>query len=402
MLESRDDDFLYLVGEALVGEGDEVAHIDLIVGDKKGPVGEAFANGLVNLSKGHTPLLSVIRPNLPPKPSTLIVPKVTIRDMSDANKIFGPAQSAVAKAVADCVEEGVIPKEYTERLVIIASVFIHPAARDYEKIYRYNYGATKLAINRAFSSFPDLDTVLYEKDRSVNPIMGFYVQRLWNPPYLQVALDLPELGRVLDVVEQLPDSDHIIIEVGTPLVKRYGIDVISKIREKKPGVFIVADLKTLDTGNLESRIVANASGDAVVISGLAPVKTIEKAIIEAKKTGIYSVIDMLNVKDPIDVLSQLSVKPNVVEIHRAIDNESTENEDWIIVKDIKNKFKGILVGVAGGIRPENVQKALDSGADILIVGRGITASKDIEGETRKFLKSLNTEEIDQYRVMTDF
>jgi len=402
MLESRDDDFLYLVGEALVGEGDEVAHIDLIVGDKKGPVGEAFANGLVNLSKGHTPLLSVIRPNLPPKPSTLIVPKVTIRDMNDANKIFGPAQSAVAKAVADCVEEGVIPKEYTERLVIIASVFIHPAARDYEKIYRYNYGATKLAINRAFSSFPDLDTVLYEKDRSVNPIMGFYVQRLWNPPYLQVALDLPELGRVLDVVEQLPDSDHIIIEVGTPLVKRYGIDVISKIREKKPGVFIVADLKTLDTGNLESRIVANASGDAVVISGLAPVKTIEKAIIEAKKTGIYSVIDMLNVKDPIDVLSQLSVKPNVVEIHRAIDNESTENEDWIIVKDIKNKFKGILVGVAGGIRPENVQKALDSGADILIVGRGITASKDIKGETRKFLKSLNTEEIDQYRVMTDF
>lgn len=402
MLESRDDDFLYLVGEALVGEGDEVAHIDLIVGDKKGPVGEAFANGLVNLSKGHTPLLSVIRPNLPPKPSTLIVPKVTIRDMNDANKIFGPAQSAVAKAVADCVEEGVIPKEYTERLVIIASVFIHPAARDYEKIYRYNYGATKLAINRAFSSFPDLDTVLYEKDRSVNPIMGFYVQRLWNPPYLQVALDLPELGRVLDVVEQLPDSDHIIIEVGTPLVKRYGIDVISKIREKKPGVFIVADLKTLDTGNLESRIVANASGDAVVISGLAPVKTIEKAIIEAKKTGIYSVIDMLNVKDPIDVLSQLSVKPNVVEIHRAIDNESTEKEDWIIVRDIKNKFKGILVGVAGGIRPENVQKALDSGADILIVGRGITASKDIKGETRKFLKSLNTEEIDQYRVMTDF
>ncbi|HIH78092.1 MAG TPA: bifunctional 5,6,7,8-tetrahydromethanopterin hydro-lyase/3-hexulose-6-phosphate synthase, partial [Halobacteria archaeon] len=222
-MESRDDDFLYLVGEALVGEGDEVAHIDLIVGDKRGPVGEAFANGLVNLSKGHTPLLSVIRPNLPPKPSTLIVPKVTIRDMNDANKIFGPAQSAVAKAVADCVEEGVIPKKDVERIVIIASVFIHPNARDYEKIYRYNYGAAKLAINRAFSSFPDLDTVLYEKDRSINPIMGFYVQRLWNPPYLQVALDLTDLSRVQEVIEQLPDSDHIIIELGTPLIKRYGI-----------------------------------------------------------------------------------------------------------------------------------------------------------------------------------
>jgi len=401
-LELRDDDFLYLVGEALVGEGDEVAHIDLIIGDKRGAVGDAFANGLVNLSKGHTPLLSVIRPNLPPKPSTLIIPKVTIRDMNDANKIFGPAQSAVAKAVADCVEEGVIPKKDVERIVIIASVFIHPNAKDYEKIYRYNYGATKLAINRALSSFPDIDTVLYEKDRSINPIMGFSVQRLWNPPYLQVALDLPELRRMQEVVEQLPDSDHIIIEIGTPLIKRYGIDVIDKIREKKPGLFIVADLKTLDTGNLEARIVADASGDAIVISGLAPIKTIEKAIYEAKKTGIYSVIDMLNVKDPISVLSSLSIKPNVVEIHRAIDNESIEKEDWIIVKEIKSKFKNILVGVAGGLRPENVQKALDSGADILIVGRGITASKDVEGETRKFLKHLNTEEIDQYRVKTDF
>jgi len=322
--------------------------------------------------------------------------------MNDANKIFGPAQSAVAKAVADCVEEGVIPKKDVERIVIIASVFIHPNAKDYEKIYRYNYGATKLAINRALSSFPDIDTVLYEKDRSINPIMGFSVQRLWNPPYLQVALDLPELRRMQEVVEQLPDSDHIIIEIGTPLIKRYGIDVIDKIREKKPGLFIVADLKTLDTGNLEARIVADASGDAIVISGLAPIKTIEKAIYEAKKTGIYSVIDMLNVKDPISVLSSLSIKPNVVEIHRAIDNESIEKEDWIIVKEIKSKFKNILVGVAGGLRPENVQKALDSGADILIVGRGITASKDVEGETRKFLKHLNTEEIDQYRVKTDF
>ncbi|HIH78231.1 MAG TPA: bifunctional 5,6,7,8-tetrahydromethanopterin hydro-lyase/3-hexulose-6-phosphate synthase, partial [Halobacteria archaeon] len=229
-----------------------------------------------------------------------------------------------------------------------------------------------------------------------------YVQRLWNPPYLQVALDLTDLSRVQEVIEQLPDSDHIIIELGTPLIKRYGIDVISKIREKKPGVFIVADLKTLDTGNLEARIVANASGDAIVISGLAPIKTIEKAISEAKKTGIYSVIDMLNVKDPIDVLSRLTIKPNVVEIHRAIDNESVEKEDWVVVKEIKNKFKNILVGVAGGLKPENVQKALDSGADILIVGRGITASKDVEGETRKFLKSLKAEEIDQYRVKTDF
>lgn len=392
---------LYLIGEALIGEGNELAHVDLMIGGKEGAVGMAFANGLVHLSKGHTPLLSVIRPNLPTKPSTLIVPKVTIQDMEDANKIFGPAQTAVAKAVADSVEEGVIPRDIVEKIVVVVSVFVHPNAKDYEKIYRYNYGATKLAIQRAFESFPDVDTVLYEKDRSTHPIMGFRVTKLWDPPYLQVALDLTDIDKALSVVSQLPDSDHLILEAGTPLIKRYGIDVVNRLRENKPGIFIVADLKTLDTGNLEVRMTADASADAVVISGLAPVSTIEKSIKEAKKTGIYSAIDMLNVKDPIGVLKSLSMNPDVVEIHRAIDNESSEKERWDLIEKIKEEFSGILVGVAGGIRPENCQEALESGADILIAGRAITAAKDVEGAARKFLKVFKGE-IDQFRIKTDF
>jgi len=88
---------LFLVGEALIGKEPEIAHIDLLIGDKEGPVGAAFANGLTQLSAGHTPLLSVIRPNLPPKPATLIVPKVTVKNMDQAAQIFGPAQTAVAK-----------------------------------------------------------------------------------------------------------------------------------------------------------------------------------------------------------------------------------------------------------------------------------------------------------------
>jgi formaldehyde-activating enzyme len=127
--------YTYLIGEALVGEGNEVAHIDLLIGDKDGPVGEAFAQGLSHLSMGHTPLLAVIRPNLPPKPHTLLVPKVTVKGLEDANKIFGPAQAAVAKAVADAVEEGIIPKEKVDDWVIVCSVFVHPQASDYRKIY---------------------------------------------------------------------------------------------------------------------------------------------------------------------------------------------------------------------------------------------------------------------------
>ena len=96
---------MYRIGEALIGNGNEIAHIDLVIGDKKGPVGNAFVSNLGSMSLGHTPLLSVIRPNLMTKPATLIIPKVSVRDLGDANKIFGPAQTAVGRAVADAVQE---------------------------------------------------------------------------------------------------------------------------------------------------------------------------------------------------------------------------------------------------------------------------------------------------------
>jgi len=396
---------LFLIGEALMGDEPELAHIDLLIGDKDGPVGTAFASGLAQLSAGHTPVLSVIRPNLPPKPATLIVPKVTVKNMEQAAAIFGPAQNAVAKAVADSVAEGVIPKAEVENLVVIASVFIHPQARDYDAIYRYNYGATKLAVKRAMEGFPDIDTVLFEKDRSTHPIMGFRVIRLWDPPYLQVALDLVDLAVVRRVLSQLPDSDHLLIEVGTPLVKKFGASVVKEIRTVRPSSFVVLDLKTLDTGNLEVRLAADATADAVVISGLAPKKTLELAIQEARKTGIYSVIDMLNVPDPLAVLRSLSALPDVVEMHRAIDQEA-ERHNWEAIAEIKRMAatsdRKILVAVAGGIRVDTVASALSSGADIVVSGRAITGSKDVKDAAEQFLSELKQTEIDQYRVMTDF
>jgi bifunctional enzyme Fae/Hps len=392
------------IGEALIGEGNEVAHIDLMIGDKFGPVGVAFTNAMSQMSAGHTPLFAVIRPNLPVKPSTVVVPKVTVRNMKEAERIFGPAQSAIAKAVADSVEEGVIPEDKSEELVVIVSVFMHPKASDYNKIYRYNYGAAKLAIKRAMEGFPDIKKVLYEKDRSRHPSLGMKVTKLWDPPYLQVALDIPKWSHMERVVKQLPRNDHLIIEAGTPLIKRYGVDIVEKIKEIRPETFVVADLKTLDTGNLEVRMVADSGADAVVISGLAPLRTIEKAIEEAKKTGIYSSIDMLNVANPIEVLSELSIgglMSDVVELHRAIDVELEEKHAWGDIEEIKRIGGKLLVAVAGGIREENAPEALRGGADILIVGRGITNSADVEGVCRRFLR-LMKEEIDQYRVMTDF
>ena len=161
---SEPNEHVYLIGEALVGEGNEVAHIDLIIGDKNGPVGEAFASGLAHMSAGHTPLLAVIRPNLPPKPHTLIVPKVTIKNMEQANAIFGPAQAAVAKAVADSVESGVIPKDQAEDLVIVCGVFIHWLAEDDKKIYDNNYKATLDSITNAMHGKPTADEMIAGKD----------------------------------------------------------------------------------------------------------------------------------------------------------------------------------------------------------------------------------------------
>ena len=395
---------MFLVGEALIGKGPELAHIDLIIGEKEGPVGTAFASGLTQLSAGHTPLLGVIRPNLPPKPSTLIVPKVTVKNMDQAAQIFGPAQTAVAKAVADSVAEGVIPKDRAEELLVIVSVYIDPKATDYDAIYRYNYGATKLAVARAMAGFPDIDKVLYEKERSTHPIMGFRVTRLWDPPYLQVAFDLVDVAEVRRVLSALPDSDHILIEVGTPLVKMLGMNVVKEIRAIRPGAFIILDLKTLDTGNLEVRLAADSTADAVVISGLAPKKTIELSINEARKTGIYSIIDMLNVADPLAVLKGLDVLPDVVELHRAIDMEKSAHA-WQNIPDIKalaEEGRRLLVAVAGGIRTDTEGAALAAGADILVVGRAITRSRDIRDMTEQFLTGLKQTEIDQYRIMTDF
>lgn len=393
---------MYLVGEALVGEGAELAHIDLIVGDKDGQAGAAFANALSQLSMGHTPLLAVVRPNLLAKPATLIIPKVTLKKEAQVNQIFGPVQSAVAKAVADSVEEGIFGDEDIEQMVILASVFVHPEAKDFNRLYRFNYGAMKLAIRRAFDRFPDTQTLLYEKDRQAHPIMGFKVQRLWDPPYLQVAIDLVDMGRIMAVMSSLPDNDHLIIEAGTPTIKKFGMNVISEMRRLRPNSFIIADLKTLDTGNLEARMAADASADAVVISGLAPKETIEKAINEAKKTGIYSVIDMLNVQDPAKIIRQLAAKPDIIELHRGIDIEGSEHR-WGDIEAIRKAAgRKVLIAIAGGIRVDVVEEGLKAGADILVVGRAITASKNIRHAAEEFLERLSKEEIDQFRIITDF
>jgi formaldehyde-activating enzyme len=156
------DDFSLKVGEALCGEGAEVAHIDLLIGERSGPVGEAYAK---TLASDKNALQAILEPNVLVKPNTLIVPTVKMKDMRHASVLYGPAQAGVAKAVADSVQEGIIPEE----VVLIVNVFVHPSASKRKQVYLNNYKATRHAIRRAIEERPTTEEIQKVKDNARHP-----------------------------------------------------------------------------------------------------------------------------------------------------------------------------------------------------------------------------------------
>jgi 5,6,7,8-tetrahydromethanopterin hydro-lyase len=157
------------VGESLVGEGNEVAHIDLLIGPRGSAAETAFANCLTNNKDGFTSLLAVVAPNLLAKPATVMFNKVTIKGAKQAVQMFGPAQHAVAKAVADSVAEGIIPADEADNLFICVGVFIHWEAADDKKIQDYNYAATKESIARAVRGEPSAAEVVAKRNEVKHP-----------------------------------------------------------------------------------------------------------------------------------------------------------------------------------------------------------------------------------------
>src|SRR5438874_12592771 len=157
------------VGESLVGEGNEVAHIDLIMGPRGSSAETAFANALTNNKDGFTTLLAVVAPNLLTKPPTVLFNKVTIKGAKQAVQMFGPAQHAVAKAVADSVAEGIVPESEADDLFICVGVFIHWDATDDKKIQEFNYRATKESIERAVRGEPRASEVVRRRNEVKHP-----------------------------------------------------------------------------------------------------------------------------------------------------------------------------------------------------------------------------------------
>jgi 5,6,7,8-tetrahydromethanopterin hydro-lyase len=161
-----------LVGESLVGDGNEVAHIDLIVGPRGSAAESAFCNALTNNKDGFTSLLAVVAPNLLTKPNTVMFNKVTIKGAKQAVQMFGPAQRAVAMAIADSVEDGTIPANEADDVFVCVGVFIHWQAEDDKKIQDYNYRATREALQRAVAGQPRASEVVAKKGSAAHPFQA--------------------------------------------------------------------------------------------------------------------------------------------------------------------------------------------------------------------------------------
>ena len=161
-----------LVGESLVGDGNEVAHIDLIIGPRGTAAEEAFCRTLTDQKQGVNGLLAVVAPNLMTKPPTVMFNKVTIKGAKQAVQMFGPAQRGVSMAVMDCVADGTIPQDEADNVFICVGVFIHWMADDDAKIQQFNYEATKEAIKRAVAREPKVADVVAKYKTSAHPFQA--------------------------------------------------------------------------------------------------------------------------------------------------------------------------------------------------------------------------------------
>jgi len=205
--------------------------------------------------------------------------------------------------------------------------------------------------------------------------------------YLHVALN-STLEEAREIISQLPISDRILIEAGTPLIKIYGIDAVSQIKKMAPpGTYIVADNKCADLAAREVEMVANAGANASTCLGVAPIETIDSFIEECQKFNIDSMIDMMNVESALAVLKKLKKLPDVVMLHRGVDESEFSKEKQIPyyqIKQIKGNYD-VLVAVAGGDTIKEVQRAVFNDADIVVVWKNFYQSST---ETAKLVESF--------------
>jgi 3-keto-L-gulonate-6-phosphate decarboxylase len=207
--------------------------------------------------------------------------------------------------------------------------------------------------------------------------------------YLQVALN-GTLQEAHNVISQLPRSEKIIIEAGTPLIKIEGDRVVRDLRYAMPDAYIVADIKTVDLARREVEYFAAAGANAVTCLGVAPIETIEEFIVACKDNSVDSMIDMMNVENPLLILKKIKSIPKVVILHRGVDETESSKGKMLPYYQI-NQIKGmsnVMVAVAGGDTPKEVQSAVFNGADIVVVWKDFAGGGGVRKLAESFLKDV--------------
>lgn len=212
----------------------------------------------------------------------------------------------------------------------------------------------------------------------------------FNKRYLQVALN-GSWEDARQILRQLPNSDRILIEAGTPFIKRYGINKIIDIRALRPTAYIVADLKTVDMGEREANMAADAGANAIIGLGIAPIETNNALSATCAKRGIDMFLDLMNVEQPLVVLKQLEKLPKVVLLHRGVDeteNDRAKTIPYFQINQIKGAYK-MMVAVAGADLEHDVKSAVFNGADIVVLWKSFYKFDGNVGQlAEKFLAEI--------------
>jgi len=280
---------------------------------------------------------------------------------------------------------------------IIAIIFFLKKNPKHLTSYFSNYlqVASKLRGSLTENSQPILEKTAQKSAMSLQiPIILFNKTKTRlekRKKYLHVALN-STLEEAREIISQLPTSDRILIEAGTPLIKIYGTEAVLRIKEMAPvGAYIVADNKCADLAAREVEMMANAGANAATCLGVAPIETIDKFIEECQKFNIDSMIDMMNVESALAVLKKLKKLPDVVMLHRGVDETEFSREKQIPyyqIKQIKGNYS-VLVAVAGGDTIREVQRATFNDADIVVVWKNFyQASTETAQLAESFLKEI--------------
>lgn len=217
-----------------------------------------------------------------------------------------------------------------------------------------------------------------------------------NRRYLQIAFN-HDLGMLIQKLPDIPDSNRILIEAGTPLIKREGMNAIRVIRSRWSG-HIVADLKVSDGAIGEVNMARSAGATAATVLGNAPTETLNLFIERCATLRMLSMIDLLGVDDPLDVLRPLKKAPNIIVIHRGRDEENTHGKmiRYRQINRIRSKYD-CLISAAGGVDLREARSAIFNGANIVVANivhpddgwTGIQTTEDLNQIARQFLETIS-------------